>query len=126
MTVERSGRFLGQLDRLEGNLEAAELRYRQSLESSRGLGNLWGVSFAIYGFADLALARDDYERAVKLGQAASAIRADVGTVSDTETLLLRDAVEEARTHMDVESYERARAEGMSMSVEEATTYALEG
>lgn len=72
------------------------------------------------------MARDDYERAVRLGQAASAIRADVGTVSDTETLLLRDAVEEARTHMDVESYERARAEGMSMSVEEATTYALEG
>lgn len=121
-----SDRFLGQLDRLEGNLEAAQLRYRQSLESSRSLGNLWGISFAIYGFADLALAREDYERAVRLGEAVRAIRADVGEVSDTETLLLRDAVEDARAHMDVESYERARAEGRSMSVEEATAYALEG
>ena len=72
------------------------------------------------------MAREDYERAVRLGEAVRAIRADVGEVSDTETLLLRDAVEDARAHMDVESYERARAEGRSMSVEEATAYALEG
>ncbi|MFQ5967373.1 MAG: adenylate/guanylate cyclase domain-containing protein [Acidimicrobiia bacterium] len=116
-------RVLGHVDRLEGNLEAAEARYRRGLESSQEVGNLHGVSIALWGYAGVAVERGDYERAVKLYEGAKTAREMVGKMAEIEGKVFGD-IEDARRHMNEKTFDKAREEGRSMSVEEAIAYAL--
>jgi predicted ATPase/class 3 adenylate cyclase len=80
---------------------------------------------ALEGFARLALAQDQPERAVRMLAGSFAIQEALGmTVLPIERLLLDQTVEAARATVDVATFARAWEEGMATSAEEAIAFAL--
>lgn len=118
-------RNVGHLDRLEGSLDAAENRYRKSLSGLREVESALGVGWVVYGFADLALARGQYERAVRLAGASRAIRDREGEVWSFDYVFVGDVRERARAFLDEATAENLYREGLEMQFEEAVAYALQ-
>jgi tetratricopeptide (TPR) repeat protein len=118
-------RMLGQVDRIEGNLEAAEARYRASLSASRQNDRLVVTASVLYAFADLALARGQHERAIRLIGASDALRARLGELRSFDAEFLGDVREAARSFIDKATEERSYQEGRAMEVDDAAAYALQ-
>jgi len=84
------------------------------------------VAESLEGFAALASAREETERAARLWGAAGALREALGI----PWLLLERAVHEphliaTRSELEEAVWMRAREEGRAMTMEEAVAYALE-
>jgi predicted ATPase/class 3 adenylate cyclase len=119
-----AGRLLGGLDRNDGDYAAAEQRFRLSLLTSQEHDLPMVMASDLYAFADLALAREAYERAIRLMGATQALRDRVGEPSALETAIVGDVLGAARAFLDEATADRAFDEGRRMGHEEMVAYAL--
>jgi tetratricopeptide (TPR) repeat protein len=116
---------LGTAERLVGDLAASVRSYREALEISLEGGNMVIVGTMAMGFAFIASSEGRHERAARLVGAAERIRRDAGGGPLPELLRrLGDPEGDARRAIGDEAFERARAEGFAMDVEEAVSYAV--
>jgi hypothetical protein len=116
---------LGTAERLVGDLAASADHYREALELARDAGNMVVVGTMIMGLAFVASSAERHERAARLVGAAARIRQDAGGGPLPELLRrLGDPEGDARRALGEEAFERARAEGQAMAMEQAVSYAL--
>jgi predicted ATPase/class 3 adenylate cyclase len=118
-------RMMGHADRIEGNKEAAEKWYRASLLTSRQHDLPVMTASALYAFADLALARSQHERAIRLAGASRALRERLGEAWSFETYVVGDVPKAARAFLDEATADSLYEEGQAMGIEDAAAYALQ-
>ena len=84
------------------------------------------VQSALEGFACLAGAKGEAERAARLWGAAQALHETKGIPRDTDFLAEADArISAVRSGMGEEAWEEAWRKGRAMTLDEAVSYALE-
>jgi hypothetical protein len=115
---------MGHIDRIEGNEEAAEKRYRASLLASTQYDHPFVTASVLYAFADLALARGQPERAIRLAGATRALREQLGEVWSFDMYLVGDIPSAARSFLAEATADSLYEEGRAMGVEDAVDYAL--
>jgi hypothetical protein len=115
---------VGHMDKTAGDDQTAEKRYRSSLAGFRQLDSLMGTTWTLYGFADLALGRGEYERALRLAAVCDALRERLGKPTPVEKALFGDVGLGARASLNEGTAERAYRQGLAMDLEEAVAYAL--
>ena len=104
--------------------QAGEL-YKESLALLWELGEKWYSAQCLEGLAEIAAKEKQPKRAARLSGAAEALRQSIGLpLSSSELTEYDSSIESARTELGEEAFEKARAEGRSMSIEEAVDYAL--
>lgn len=118
-------RLLGGVDRAEGNFEAAESRFRASLSAARQYHLPIVVASVLYAMADLALARGQPARALRLVGACDAMRDEIGEAPSGEMAFVGDVRGAASAMMDAAAAESLYQQGRAMAVDEAVAYALE-
>jgi tetratricopeptide (TPR) repeat protein len=118
-------RLVGALDRFDGNLDAAESRFRASLTTARQHDLPVVIASALYAIADLAMARGQPERALRLAGACEALRDEIGEAPSGETAMVGDVRGTASALMDASAAEALYQQGRAMAVDEAIAYALE-
>ena len=118
-------RLVGGIDRIEGDDEAAEKRFRASLTAAQRHDLMGLAASGMNAFADLALFRGQHERAIRLAGASDALRERVGEASPLEVQMLGDVRGAASSFLDEATAERLYQEGRGMEVERAVAYALQ-
>ena len=117
---------LGWIDLLREDLGRAADHYRESLSLSWDTGLTPLVQSALEGFACLAGARGETERAVRLWGAAQNLHETKGIPRDDDFLAEADArISVVRSGIGEEPWEQARRKGRVMTLDEAVSYALE-
>jgi predicted ATPase/class 3 adenylate cyclase len=110
----------------ERDREGAALHFSQALALARQVGAKQTIAEAVYGLAAVAAIDGDVERSARLWGAADAIVQSTGsTLSAEEQFIVERYLEPARVALTHDLHLRARAEGGSMRLDEALTYALE-
>ena len=116
---------LGLVLRAEGDPEAARSAFRAGLRISRRNGDNWGMAYAILGLACLAGDAGDWDRAAVLHGAAQALLDRTGNPwQGVEARNRRDSLAQVRAHLGGEQSERACAQGMTLSLDQALDLAL--
>lgn len=118
-------RLLGSVEGLGGNYEAGEDRLRASLTIAQQNNLPVIIASGLYSFAYLALARQQYERAVRLMGATDALREVVGEAPQGEVAIMGDVRGLASASLDETTATRVYEEGRAMELEEAVGYALQ-
>lgn len=116
---------LAQLALEDGDAALARSRLEQALLMARGIDDRLGTATALEGFAVLALLERQPERAVRLAEAAAALRDVTGAplvAAERERLEARQAA--ARQLLGDERMAEAQAEGRTMPFERAISEAL--
>jgi predicted ATPase/class 3 adenylate cyclase len=104
--------------------KAAEI-FRESLAPAWDLGLNRQVQGALEGFACVAGAKGEAERAGRLWGAAQALHETKNIPRDADFLAAADArIDAVRSGMGEEAWEEALAEGRAMTLDEAVSYAL--
>jgi predicted ATPase/class 3 adenylate cyclase len=116
---------LGDVQRAEGDLDGARSTLQAALPTLRRNGdNLW-MAAAWHCLALLAGDAGDWHRAAVLHGAARALRDRTGGPWEEEIAReLRDSLGQARAHLGDEQLERAYAQGMALSLDQALDLAL--
>jgi hypothetical protein len=118
---------LGWIALLQDDLGRATDLYRESLSLSWDAGLNPIVQWALEGFACLAGARGEAERAARLWGAAQALHETKSIPRDTDFLTEADArISAVRSGMGEEVWEEAWTTGRTMTLDEAVSYALKG
>ena len=100
--------------------ELAEGFLEEALALNRELGNWAYGAYCLEGFAGLAGARRQGERAARLWGAAEALRTNIGAPLSLDARPSYErSMAAARAQLGEEAWEAAFAEGMAMSAEEA-------
>jgi predicted ATPase/DNA-binding SARP family transcriptional activator len=126
---DRAGRaqalnFAAAISRDIGEDEIALRRYADALLLARELGQLWATCSALDGIAGAARAVDEAEIATRLLAHSGRLATRAGyRHSPHERALRDDDIEALRSVLGDEDFERAAAEGASMSVGEAVSCA---
>jgi non-specific serine/threonine protein kinase len=111
---------------LQDDLGRAGDIYRESLSLAWETGLNPLVQRTLEGFACVAGASGDAERAARLWGAAQALHETKGILRDTEFLAEADArIALVRLGMGEEAWEEAWRKGRAMTLDEAVSYALE-
>jgi hypothetical protein len=111
---------------LQDDLSRATDLYRESLSLSWDTGLNPIVQRALEGFACLAGVEGDAERAARLWGAAQALHETKGIPRDIDFLAEADTrISAVRTGMGEEVWEEAWRKGLTITLEEAVSYALE-
>ncbi len=118
-------RIVGGIDRYEGDHDAAETRLRSSLSLAGQHDHLVIVASAIYALADLAVARGQHDRALRLVGASEALRDRVGQPPPLEMAMVGDVRGAAASYLDEATAAIFIEEGRAMSLHDAVAYALE-
>jgi len=126
MAIAAGNHTVAQVARLQGRLQAAADHYRQAIAFDHELGDAASLTEPLQGLAAVAISSGDVERGVRLLGANQAIRERLGGGPPPEWLRLGDPLSEARSLVDEETYDRAWATGLAMSVDEAVADALAG
>ena len=109
-----------------GQLDAAEEHYRESLVMVTEAGNDVISAVMLVFLAWVASRKASYQRAARLIGAVDRMREEIGGGPTREVIAeWIDAEDEARRALGDDAFERARAEGFSLTLEEAVSYALE-
>jgi predicted ATPase/class 3 adenylate cyclase len=117
---------LGWMALLQDNLGKAADLYRESLSLSWETGLNPLVQSALEGFACMAGAGGEADRAAQLWGAAQALHEAKGIPRDIDFFAEADArISAVRSGMGEESWEEAWGKGQTMTLEEAVSYALE-
>jgi hypothetical protein len=112
---------------LQNDLGRAADLYRESLSLSWDAGLHPIVQNALEGFACLAGAEREAERAARLWGAAQTLHETKGIPRDIDFLAEADArISAVRTGMGEEVWEEAWRKGRTMTLDEAVSYALAG
>jgi len=118
MNVGRAARQLGDLDRASA-MQAEALRGFVALE------NAWGVAVCVDAFAILAAERGHHVRAARLFGAEEAIRERARIVPWPTIRAEHDAgIDAAVSMLGEDEWARARAQGRTLTPEEAVAEAL--
>ena len=116
---------LGWMDLLQDDLGKATDFYRESLSLAWDAGLNPLVQSALEGFACLAGAQGEAERAAQLWGAARALHETKGIPRDIDFLDEADArISTVRSGMGEEEWEEAWRKGRAMTLDEAVSYAL--
>ena len=117
---------LGWIALLQGDLGRAADLYRESLSLSWDAGLNPLVQMALEGFACVAGAKGEAERAALLWGAAQALHETKNIPRDIDFLAEADArISAVRSGMGEEAWEEAWRKGRVMTLDEAVSYALE-
>ena len=116
---------LGLVLRAEGNLDGARSAFGAALRISRRNGDYWGMAYAVLGLACLAGDAGDWNRAAVLHGAAQGFLDRTGKPwQEVEARNRRDGLGQVRAHLGVEQMERAYAQGITLSLDQALDLAL--
>ena len=117
--------LLGLVLRAERHLDGARSTFEAALRIGRRNGDNLGMAFAVLGLACLAGDAGDWERAAGLHGAAQAVQDRTGNPwQEFDARYRRDSLDQARAHLGDEQLERAYAQGMALSFEQALDLAL--
>jgi predicted ATPase/class 3 adenylate cyclase len=117
---------LGWMTLLQDGLGSAAEFYRESLSLSWDTGLNLIVQSALEGFACVAGAKGEVERAAQLWGAAQALHETKDIPRDSDFLSEADArISVVRAGIGEEAWEEALRKGRAMTLEEAVAYALE-
>jgi hypothetical protein len=104
----------------------AQSHYAESLALFRELGDKSGIVYPLEGFAGLAAAEGDPQRAVRLYGAAEALRQAISLpMAPPGRAMNAPYIEAARSVLGEEAFAAAWAEGRALALEEASACALE-
>jgi tetratricopeptide (TPR) repeat protein len=115
---------LGYIDCDQGDHSAAHAAYREALEIMARLRHRRGIARVMEGYACLALARGQADRALKLAAAATSLRQQI-PLHQEEQSKLEQMLRAARNSLSEAEGKRAWEAGAAMSMEEAVQYSLE-
>jgi hypothetical protein len=115
--------MVGGKDRLDGKYDGAESHYRVSLSMARQ-HDLPIMATALYAFADLALARGQHTRALRLAGASDALSARLGEDKSMEMSMIGDVRAAATSFMGKVAADSIYEEGRAMELHDAVEYAL--
>jgi predicted ATPase/class 3 adenylate cyclase len=116
---------LGDVQRAEGDLDGARSTWQAALRASRRNGDILSMASACHGLARLAGDAGDWRRAAVLHGAAQALRDRIGGSWEQGIVReRRDSLSQARAHLGDEQLERAHAQGMALSLDQALDLAL--
>ena len=117
---------LGNVARDQGDYMAARALYEESLAIVRELGHKRGIARLLEGFAGLAAARAQPERAVRLAGAAAGLRETLGMpLPPADQAKLEERLSPARDALSKEAAEAAWTEGRATPLEQAIAFALQ-
>ena len=104
----------------------ARSRFRESIGLSHKMEDKEDLAWCLEGFAALAVAEEEPDRAARLlGAAGGLLEAMGGEFKPFERLLHEETVVRARGRLPPHSFDAGWAEGKSLSLEQAVEYALE-
>jgi predicted ATPase/DNA-binding XRE family transcriptional regulator len=116
---------LGLVLRAEGDPGGARSAFGAGLRISRRNGDNWGMAYSILGLACLAGDAGDWDRAAVLHGAAQAFLDRRGSSWQwVEARNRGDSLGQVRAHLGDEQMERAYAQGMTLSLDQALDLAL--
>jgi Tfp pilus assembly protein PilF len=111
---------LGWVRREESDLHRARSEFEASLHRSRRHGEEPGIGYASLGLACLAADQGDWRRAATLHGVAQAFLDRTGEPwQDLEARYRNQSLADVRAHLGDEQFDRAYAQGMKLSVDEA-------
>ena len=117
---------LGEIALAQGELAEAKTYFTDSIPPFYQIGNKAGVAACLDGLGLVAAAEHDPERAVRLYAAAEALNASIGeAVPPANRDEYSQSLASVREALGDAAFELAWAEGQTMSLEQAVTYALE-
>ncbi|MFY9927821.1 MAG: adenylate/guanylate cyclase domain-containing protein [Streptosporangiaceae bacterium] len=117
--------MLGLVLRAERDLDGARSAFEAALRIGRRNGGNLGMAFAICGLACVAGDAGDWERAAGLHGVAQAFQDRTGNPwQEFDARYRRDSLDQARAHLGDERLERAYAQGIALSLDEALDMAL--
>ncbi|MCC2626767.1 MAG: hypothetical protein K0S14_417 [Thermomicrobiales bacterium] len=115
---------LGDLACDQGDVVGAIANYGEALTAWQALGDIWGTADALTGFADVALAVDQPERAAQLLGAADGFYEQVGiALPPHDRINYPKTVEATRTQLGAAAFAAAHSFGRALTVGEAVTEA---
>jgi hypothetical protein len=118
---------LGRIARLQGDYISAQAQHAEGLRMFWGMGDRRGLGYSLSGFACLALAEEELERAARIFGAVDSIREGLGSLLEA---ILQSEYEHAkavtRELLGEEDFTAAWSSGYAMSMEDAVRYALGG
>jgi hypothetical protein len=115
---------LGKIAEQQSDYAVARSSYESGLAIARELGDKEYIAETLEGFAILAAAEAQPERALRLSSAAAALRESISArLSAAELAELEHALESARTMLTPEACAAAWSAGRSMSLDDAMEYA---
>jgi DNA-binding CsgD family transcriptional regulator len=120
-------RELGQLARLDGELDAADDLVHRALALCADAGILPDVQQSLVAVAGIASAEESWEEAVRLFGAADSLGAELGSVPPVWNRTVAEAdLELARRSLEPDAFEAAYGEGRALAVDQAVAYAERG
>jgi predicted ATPase/class 3 adenylate cyclase/Tfp pilus assembly protein PilF len=115
---------LGWVRREEGDLDRARSEFEAALRRSRRHGEAPGIGYASLGLACLAADQGDWRRAATLHGVAQAFLDRAGEpCQDLEARYRNQSLAQVRAHLGDEQFDRAYAQGMKLSVDDALQWA---
>ncbi|TXN32438.1 ATP-binding protein [Lacisediminihabitans profunda] len=115
---------LGWVNLLRGDPATASAAFDESLAISARLGHVEGVAYGLEGFVGIAAASQDADRAGRLLGASESLRQQTGLYNARSFSFHEQAVQPIIDGPAAAVFERARAEGHDLSLEEAVSLAL--
>jgi predicted ATPase/class 3 adenylate cyclase len=117
---------LGKLAEQQSGYAAARTSYESGLAISRELGDKEYIAETLEGFATLAAAQAQPERALRLAAAAAALRESINArLSAAELDELEQALDSARSMLTPEASSTAWSRGKRMSLDDVMEYACQ-
>src|SRR5207247_1139338 len=118
--------MLGWVASRDGDFDVARTEYLKELSMADELGDRNGVAQALNGLADLAIEREEWPRALRLGGAAQAIRDKLGGGWPPEAMRAREPLAPGKDALGVEAAEAHWAQGLATVYDGALVLAREG
>lgn len=116
--------IVGNLEIKQGNLNKAISEYCESLRIARAVENRWTIAHIIWGLADVAKAKGNHDRTLRLYLASKKIFEGVGAWWSGDDPRLEDALDTARAELGEAKVQSALEDGQHMTMEEAIDFAL--
>jgi len=117
---------LGHIARHTGDINQAKKIYNETLTNWQDLGNRAAIAHQLECFAFIAIVDEELQRAIKLLGAAEALREKIqASMTEYERNEYNQAVAQIRSLLTEVEFNSLWAEGRSMTMEQAITYALE-
>ncbi len=117
---------LAHLERNLGNFAPALELYRETIVAFRDMSQRGAVAHQLECFAFIAIAQNQFDRALRLLGAAEAWREQGGTpMTPDEQIEYQKQVEVVREQTDSELFTKTWAEGRALTMEQAIQYATE-
>jgi predicted ATPase/class 3 adenylate cyclase len=116
---------LGLVLRAEGNPEGARSEFGEVLEVSRRTGDIRMMAAAVLGLACVAGDQGDWHGAGVLHGISHRLLDRTGTSwEEFDARYCQDSIDQARAHLGDAAFDRAYAQGMGLSLDDAVTLAL--